>query len=478
MRVGKRLGIILASAGVLTLFCFRSERATQARDIGRVSVGPPVPAYVGVPSCSARSCHGADSAVAEGRLLRDEYTTWNERDPHAIAYSVLFGARAQRIEKKLAPDSSAPVAAQSDPRCVACHCTPQVAAEPSLANRRVDGVSCEACHGLASIWINSHTASQWKDLPVAEKQRFGMNDVKNPAALAQSCVGCHVGAPAGPQGGALLRDVNHDMLAAGHPRLDFEFASFMANIPAHWKQTSTDAQRRDGAMPWAVGQLASARAALTLLTDRATRAKPGPHSAPWPEFAEYDCSSCHHGLTAPSSRQRHADRSKPPGQLSWGNWYLSIPAKLLADGPGEIKEFKDLETLLERPAPQLAETSKRASLALAALTRIEEQVSALSDQNLAATSLERLGRLSAPPNPCCWELAEQLSLSAAFLERATLIAKQPNKAGSDFLQQRAEVKKIFEKLAFPPGIDAKGDFYWDGDFERNLRALTSGEAKP
>jgi hypothetical protein len=470
MRVGKRLGIILASAGVLTLLCSHSERATQAREVRAFSEGPPVPAYVGVPSCSARSCHGADSAVVESRLLRDEYTTWNERDPHAIAYSVLFGERAQRIEKNLAPDSGALVAAQSDPRCVVCHCTPQLAAWPALANRRVDGVGCEACHGLAGLWIDSHTASRWKDLPAAEKQRLGMNDVKNPAAMAQLCVGCHVGAP--------RRDVDHDMLAAGHPRLDFEFASFMANIPAHWKQTSADAQRRESARPWAVGQLASARAALTLLADRATLAMPGPHPAPWPEFAEYDCSSCHHGLTAPSSRQRHPDRSKPPGQVSWGNWYLSIPGKLLAESPGEIKQFKDLETLLEQPVPQLAETSKRVNAALAALNRIEQQVSALSDQKLAASSLERLGRLRAPPNPCCWELAEQLSLSAAFLERATLIAKQPNKAGSDFLQQRAEVKKIFEKLAFLPGIDAKGDFYWDGDFERNLRGLTSGEAKP
>ena len=477
MRVGKRLGITFVSAGVLIFLCARGERVTQARENRGLLLGPPVPAYVGVPSCSARVCHGTNGPVVKSRLLRNEYSTWIERDPHAVAYSVLFGERARRIEKNLAPDAKALVAAQSDPRCVACHCTPQVATSSALATRRVDGVGCEACHGPARAWIDLHTASTWKDQSAEEKQRFGMLEVKNPAVMAQTCTGCHVGAPADPRAGLPLRDVDHDMLAAGHPRLDFEFASFMANIPAHWEQTSGEAQRRETARPWAVGQLASARAALMLLADRATRAKPGPQSSPWPEFSEYDCSSCHHSLTTHSSREQRPDQSRHPGQLSWGNWYLSMPARLLADGPGEVKEFKNLEMLLERPTPTLAETTRSVSAALTALTRIEQQVRALSDQKLAASSLERLRRSLRPPNPRCWELAEQLGLSAAFLERARVIAKGPGKAGTDFLQQRAEFKKIFERLAFQPGLDGKGDFYWDADFERDLRALTSDEDK-
>ena len=158
MRIGKRLGIFLVIGVVLFRLSSRGERAIQAREVTGLRVGPPVPAYVGVPSCSARACHGADSPVIESRLLRNEYTTWIERDPHAIAFSVLFGERAQRIEKNLASESTAPVAAQNDPRCVACHCAPQVAAQPALVNRRIDGVGCEACHGLARAWIDTHTA--------------------------------------------------------------------------------------------------------------------------------------------------------------------------------------------------------------------------------------------------------------------------------------------------------------------------------
>ena len=160
-----------------------------------------------------------------------------------------------------------------------------------------------------------------------------------------------------------------------------------------------------------------------------------------------------------------------------------MPAKLLVDGPGDVKEFKDLKTLLERPTPPLAETTKgaRAAARGGLLNRIEQQVSPLLDQiKLAAFSLERLQR--------DWEYRPTRIASgtggtarleaAAFLERATLIAKQSSKAATDFSQQRAEVKKIFERLAFQPGMDGKSDFYWDAEFERNLRAMTSDESKP
>jgi hypothetical protein len=30
------------------------------------------------------------------------------------------------------------------------------------------------------------------------------------------------------------RDVNHDLIAAGHPRLSFELSAFMATMPPHW----------------------------------------------------------------------------------------------------------------------------------------------------------------------------------------------------------------------------------------------------
>ena len=423
MRAGKRLGILLLIPGVLLILCARGAQETQAREVVRVRVDAPTAAatFVGVPSCSARSCHGADSPAANGRLLRNEYTTWIESDPHAVAYSVLLGDRAARIMKNLSPPPGKQIAAHEDTRCLACHCEPHVAAQADLVAQRLGGVGCEACHGPAGRWVGPHTATAlWGKRTAAEKQQLGMMNVKDAADLARACVGCHVGAPADANAGIPLRDVNHDLLAAGHPRLDFEFATFLANVPAHWKQAegSPDSERRAGARPWAIGQIASARASLTLLADRATRAGAENQTGTWPEFAEYDCSSCHHALTTPSARQRRAEHSGNPGASTWGNWYLSMPERLLAEGSGKVQAFAELRNHLERPSPALTSAAKLVNAALTELTRIEKRTNELPEQKLAALSLERLRQFSPPADRSSWELAEQLSLSAAFLERA------------------------------------------------------------
>src|SRR5262249_43821647 len=54
-----------------------------------------------------------------------------------------------------------------------------------------------------------------------------------------------------------------------HPRLNFEFATFLANLPRHWKEAlggKSDPAR--GMTAWALGQVVSARAALELLAWR------------------------------------------------------------------------------------------------------------------------------------------------------------------------------------------------------------------
>ena len=287
----------------------RGERAIQAREgAPRSRRGkfrrPTSPGLCGRPIRARRElAMGQIVQPIESSLVAgNEYTTWVERDPHAIAYSVLFGDRAQPNREKPClrvrwQRSCRPVMVRAlrgfRPLASSRSAAAQLAWTP---NRRADGGRLrKSASGRARAWIDLHTASTWKDQPAAEKQRFGMNDVKNSAAMAQECAGCHVARRRTPNDDTPLQDVNHDMLAAGHPRLDFEFASFMANIPAHWKQTSADVQRRESARPWADGQLASPRAELDAIGRSGTPAwrNQGRIRAPWPEFAEYDCSSCH-----------------------------------------------------------------------------------------------------------------------------------------------------------------------------------------
>jgi hypothetical protein len=194
---------------------------------------------------------------------------------------------------------------ERDQRCLACHVTSGTPHSVAL----VEGVGCESCHGRSDTWRNEHYLPAWKQTRLAD----GFRDLRKPSARARSCVGCHVGAPG--------QEVNHDLIAAGHPPLRFELGAFHEKLPKHW---DFDRERADDpqleARLWLAGQIESSRAALDLLEYRANRS-----NGSWPELAEFDCESCHHPLTTPSWRQA-AIPSSPlirPGSPLWGTWHFS-----------------------------------------------------------------------------------------------------------------------------------------------------------
>src|ERR1019366_8442978 len=105
---------------------------------------------------------------------------------------------------------------------------------------------------------------------------------------------------------------------AGHPRLHFEFSAFHAHMPRHWPDANDRAGKPDfEARAWAIGQLATAHAALKLLAHRA-----GVGAKPWPEFAEHDCLACHHNLRSPSWRQQLGYGKRAPGAIPWGSYAM------------------------------------------------------------------------------------------------------------------------------------------------------------
>src|SRR5262249_7174292 len=160
---------------------------------------------------------------------------------------------------------------------------------PRWKEFKVDGVGCESCHGPAEKWKAVHYLPGWKDR--SDREQLGFLDTKDLAVRAESCVACHVGSP--------NREVNHDLIAAGHPRLRFDLGAYLANYPKHWSDARDKAGRPAlEAQVWAIGQVVSAQAAVKVLQHRAAAA-----DKPWPEFAEYDCFACHHSLSAPNWRQ-------------------------------------------------------------------------------------------------------------------------------------------------------------------------------
>jgi hypothetical protein len=325
------------------------------------------PQLQGVASCASMACHHANGPRGS---WRSEYTTWATVDPHARAYTVLFEKRSLTIEKNFKGLADLQDARpEKDGLCLNCHVQPRL--EETGRHERfslIDGVGCEACHGAAENWISRHYTDEWRGKTAADKARLGMTNTKDLRVRAEVCVACHVGSGDS--------DVNHDLIAAGHPRLRFEFGAYLANYPKHWSEKKDKEGHPDfEAQAWMIGQLVSAEAALKLLEQRAH-----PEAKPWPEFAEYDCSACHHSLMAPSWRQQASHPERKAGELPWGSWYLAMPQAVPSpSGVALDAPVKELGALMAAPYPDAAKVraaAHRAEEALAQWRRQREQAPA------------------------------------------------------------------------------------------------------
>ena len=184
--------------------------------------------------CAAAGCHnnqGRAGQVNRPSVAGSEYTTW-VHDPHAKAYQPLLEERSRRMVRAYTKDGNAE--AYTTALCLSCHST-STAAEPVPSQAiREEGVGCEACHGASGNYRTVHYQSFWAGLSAAQKATFGLKDTKTLTTRMELCAGCHVGNKD--------KEVNHDLLAAGHPRLAFEYASFHNVLPRHWRDKATEAE--------------------------------------------------------------------------------------------------------------------------------------------------------------------------------------------------------------------------------------------
>ena len=319
---------------------------------------PPVVApaghYLGALSCASASCHGRQDEDPEpGSVSRREYILWLEHDPHARSGRTLAGAEFERILRRV---SSGRDDGPADPavyeRCAKCHDPDQkwtrsffapnekglnekgsgVFGGPSVSVSQsqfppktpdpgAHGISCESCHGPAKEWIAVHYQ---RDVSREQLALLGMLDTKNLTVRAELCAGCHVG--------GADRDMNHDMIAAGHPPLRFELSAYHDLIRhKHWPSAERVRTRDFKARLWAAGQAAAAQATLALVESRAVRASHGDRLTPWPEFAEYDCFACHQRLRPASGFSSVALKGDQPGVPGWQPWNLALTERLATD---------------------------------------------------------------------------------------------------------------------------------------------------
>jgi hypothetical protein len=431
----------------------RPKDPPQAKQEGR-------PPLVGVHSCSGRGCHAAfEQPGADPSPSRSSFTRWLHHDPHARAYQVLLEPLAQKMGKELGVDVT------TEPRCLVCHCTPPLASRNDdwARQERTFGVGCEACHGPARDWLAPHPSAAWQHMLGEEKQeKYGLTNLGSQAVRAGVCAGCHVGAPADPANGLSARDMNHDFIAAGHPRLMFEYSAFLANEPKHWKEK--DARPDFDVRAWLVGQAVTAKAALDLLADRAgadaDRAPEKGPGRPWPELSEYDCYACHHTLDRPAWRQRRGYPAKP-GSLEMSQWAFALlpVAERAANRPAT--NLAGLRRQMREPVPP-APTVRRDALALAkSLAALATQLEKKTYNKAAAARLRKdLIAAYRPMDMPDWDVVEQVVLGLQALQTA------------DPDPRRAQVvQDLLRKLAFPPAHNSPAAFQWPPVREKDLDAL-------
>lgn len=382
--------------------------------------------FFGNAGCAATGCH---NAMERPGTPGSEYSTWSAGDPHAKAYGVLFrpdAVRMERLYRKL-PNSTA-AAAHNDELCLKCH-SPMGVANKDLRN---DAVGCEACHGASSQWRTTHYLREWKTLDIHAKVDRGLNNTKDLIQRVNMCAQCHVGAPG--------MEVDHDLIAAGHPRLFFDYAAYHDLLPRHWKEPD---EASFSAKAWAIGRLASAHAAMNLLIERTTDQRR------WPELSEFNCYSCHRGLTG--NVQAKVQPGKPIGSLGANSWNLAMLNHLGI-------ETEALNRALHGLASSPAAIREAAEQLRGALENNLKSLDLATFNQPWATDMERK-LLGDAANIRDWDQATQHYLALSAMQRA-----QGNRGtGLNLLR---------DTLRFEPGRSSPTHFSLD----KYLRALADFKA--
>lgn len=303
-----------------------AERAPGAAGTDVAETSSAAQRFVGSASCSLSGCHGHVPALTDpAKPRQNELSVWLT-DPHSRSYQALFEPESVEILQRLGAirDGEMPPAASNAAwqNCLKCH-SPSFAGAGREFRGSVDGVGCEACHGTGD-WIQSHhrTGREGKPPERGALIAQGLTDTQDLFIRAELCAGCHVGQADG--------DVDHELIAAGHPMLAFELSSYLRSMPAHWNEereqqrVGADAQLR----VWLAGQVVTAKSALDQLSRRVEE------SETWPEFAEQECFACHHGLTIEGrwrAEQGLVRASAGRIVVPWRSWNLGLVEPLLRE---------------------------------------------------------------------------------------------------------------------------------------------------
>ncbi|HEV2113190.1 MAG TPA: multiheme c-type cytochrome [Terriglobales bacterium] len=394
------------------------------------SAAEPTSKYVGPGSCSASACHGGVQPMLNTRVLQNEYSTWVVQDPHARAFRSLENPASQRMGKILGIGD--PARAH---KCLACHALDVSAGERARDFDLSEGVSCESCHGPASAWLGPHIVKNWTP---PQSIALGMSDLYDITRRSEKCLSCHLG--------TAEKEVDHEMIAAGHPDLVFELDSYTAIMPPHWKPANDPSS---GARAWSVGQAVQLRDSLYRLARHSDSAK-------WPEYSELDCFSCHHSLTKPENSWRQADgyAGRTPGTPPWNASHyamLRLIAQQLAPGSAAQLErgFEDLFRVRSRAGAPKAEIAAAARKAASASDAMLQEITAA---NIDRPRTAQLMREIAANGPSLAAQDTRTAEQAAMALNSLFISYSKDGAGDAGV--RNAIDGLFRQLNDPSAYSA------------------------
>jgi hypothetical protein len=193
--------------------------------------------------------------------------------------------------------------------------------------------------------------------------------------------------------------VDHDLIAAGHPPLQFELDNFSQAMPAHWRREAVE-----GVRSWALGQAVGFREGVTELGRRAREGR-------WPDFSAFSCDACHHEIRELGD----ARFLRAAGRNAAYRDRIGLPAWSPA-------RWAVLRVLVERHAPEelapLDDAVEELARQVSRLATPPGQVAATADA-LAA----RLAPVTARLGAVRWDPAEARAVALAITGRREVLAR-------------------------------------------------------
>lgn len=340
---------------------------------------------MGAMTCASSACHGSPSALKGTSVSRNEFIIWLRSDRHSQAWKSLQSEDGMIIARHLGISKP-----EEDQKCLICHATTPIS--PAETFRIQDGVSCESCHGPASLWLKSHTKANTLS---KDNRKLGMTALEDPILRSQTCLRCHQ-----PDHNNKL---THQLYGAGHPRIDFELVHATSTQPAHYNIDDDYHSRKtvhSRFQFWIAGQIEQAKNTIQLLDKELNEPS---KSLRLPDFQIYDCSSCHHKLEDKQFRKRtYSDLGKPPINISH---LLLVAAAISIVNPKESQTAFDLINELQKSLTQ-ENTKKIRSIIANNQEKLFQIKLSLNQSKILLQEFEKL-RMRTNPSPS-FELIEQI----------------------------------------------------------------------